>query len=100
MVVAAGQVREKVHSEEEGENSRGIEGGEGDAMHGEEGPAEAKKGSEMGARAGQWKRAWSSSPRGARGTGPTATLPKEDDTHRKKTSLDGTARTMKCQKFD
>ena len=33
-------------------------------------------------------------------TGPTATLPKEDDTHRKKTSLDGTARTTKCRKFD
>ena len=33
-------------------------------------------------------------------TGPTVTLPKEDDTHRRKTSLDGTARTMKCRKFD
>ena len=33
-------------------------------------------------------------------TGPTSTLPKEDYTHGKKTSLDGTARTMMCQKFD
>ena len=32
--------------------------------------------------------------------GPTATLPKEDDTHRKKTSLDGTAHTTKCGKID
>ena len=30
----------------------------------------------------------------------SATLPKEDDTHRKKTSLDGMARTTKCRKFD
>ena len=40
----------RVDSEEEGKNSRGIEGGEGDAMHGEEGPGEARKGSVMGAR--------------------------------------------------
>ena len=33
-------------------------------------------------------------------TGPTATLSKEDDTHRKKTSLDGTARPMTCCKFE